>query len=361
MAEKTRKLWLDWQRGLAVLYMVEWHTYDSWRADAVARGPAHTALSILGGFAAPSFLYMAGMSQLLADAALERKGIAASERRRRAVRRALWLLGVAYAFRVVEFVLGNYLSIAEALREYRLPGGWEGILKIDVLNVIAVSLLAGAVLTVGFRPRVHVALAGGAACAVALLAPVVAGWVRPESRILDYLYSEWPRGLFSLFPWAAFLLAGSALGQLARMEPKPLLWIGLGAALFFGGFLADAWLPDLYSHQDFWRTSPAWFAMRLGGVVATSGLLQLLPASADRALSFLRTMGRHSLLGYFVSIELPYGVLSSPLHKRLDMAWSVVGILGMIAATWALAAAADRYGEWKAERGRRGAAPPAPA
>ena len=70
MAEKTRKLWLDWQRGLAVLYMVEWHTYDSWRADAVARGPAHTTLSILGGFAAPSFLYMAGMSQLLAVAAL---------------------------------------------------------------------------------------------------------------------------------------------------------------------------------------------------------------------------------------------------------------------------------------------------
>src|SRR5512138_884077 len=158
VAEKTRKLWLDWQRGLAVLYMVEWHTYDSWRADAVAHGPSHTALSILGGFAAPSFLYMAGMSQLLADAALERKGLAAGERRRRAVRRALWLLGVAYAFRVVEFVLGNSLSIATALREYRVPGGWEGILKVDVLNVIAVSLLAGALLTVGFRPRVHVAL-----------------------------------------------------------------------------------------------------------------------------------------------------------------------------------------------------------
>ena len=75
MAEKTRKLWLDWQRGLAVLYMVQWHTYDSWRADAVAHGPVHTFLGHVGGFAAPSFLYMAGMSQLLGDGALERKAV----------------------------------------------------------------------------------------------------------------------------------------------------------------------------------------------------------------------------------------------------------------------------------------------
>ena len=288
MAEKTRKLWLDWQRGLAVLFMVEWHTYDSWRADAVAQGLAHDVLSILGGLAAPSFLFMAGLSQLLADAAAERKGVPSAERRRRALRRALWLLGVAYLFRIAEYLLGG---------AYRVPGGWEGILKVDVLNVIAVSLLASALLTVGFRPRVQVALAAGAACAVALLAPVVAGWDRPESRLLDYLYSEWPRGIFHLFPWAAFLLAGSALGRLAAREPRPLAWIGLGAGLFAGGWAADLLLPNLYAHQDFWVTSPAWLAMRLGAVVATSGLLQLLPASADRALSFLRTMGRHSLLG----------------------------------------------------------------
>jgi uncharacterized membrane protein len=345
MAEKTRKLWLDWQRGLAVLCMVEWHTYDAWRADAVAHGPGHGLLSIVGGFAAPSFLYMAGLSQLLADAALEQKGIPAAERRRHAVRRALWLLGVAYLFRLAEFALGG---------AWRVPGGWEGILKVDVLNVIAVSLLASALLTAGLRPRTQVALALGAAAAVALLTPVVAAWQRPESRVLDYLYGEWPRALFHLFPWAAFLLAGAGLGRLARKEPKPLLWIGLGAALFGAGWLGSVG-PAVYEHQDFWRTSPAWLAMRLGGVVAASGALQLLPASADRWLSFLRTMGRHSLLGYFVSVELPYGVLSSALHKRLGMGTAVAGVVAMIGVTWGASAAADRYDAWKAERARRSA------
>ena len=93
---------------------------------------------IVGGFAAPSFLFMAGMSQLLADGALERKGVAVADRRARAVRRALWLLGVAYAFRVVEFLLGG---------AWRVPGGWRTVLRVDVLNVIAVSLLVAALLT----------------------------------------------------------------------------------------------------------------------------------------------------------------------------------------------------------------------
>jgi len=358
VAEKTRKLWLDWQRGLAVLYMVQWHTYDSWRADAVAAGPVHTFLGHVGGFAAPSFLYMAGMSQLLADGALERKGVPVGDRRARAVRRALWLLGVAYLFRVVEYVLGG---------AWRVPGGWQTILRVDVLNVIAISLLVAGLLTVGWTRRTHVLLAGGAAAAVALLAPVVADWITrgtgvegPAARLLDYLYTpDWARGIFWLFPWAAFALAGSAFGRLAQEEQQPFLWIGIGAALFFGGWAADAFGPTVYANQDFWRTSPQWLAMRLGGVVATSGALQLLPQSADRWLSWLRTMGRHSLLGYFVSIELPYGALSSVIHKRLSMAGAVLGVFAMIAVTWAASAAADRYDAWKAERARRAAAPAA--
>ncbi len=123
----------------------------------------------------------------------------------------------------------------------------------------------------------------------------------------------------------------------------------------------ERFLPAFYAHQDFWRASPQWVAMRLGIVVATSGVLQLLPASADRGLSWLRTMGRHSLLGYFVSIELPYGALSSSLHKRLSMDTAILGVVVMIAATWAASVAADRYDAWKAARGRMAPGPATPA
>lgn len=350
MAEKTRKLWLDWQRGLAVLYMVEWHTYDSWRADAVAQGSLHEAIQTIGGFAAPSFLFMAGLSQILADAGAERKGVAPGVRCVSAIRRALWLLGVAYAFRIVECILGG---------AWRMPGGWGTVLRVDVLNVIAVSLLASALLAVGRTARLQTALAAAGACAVALLAPVVAGWDHAPSRLLDYLFTtDWQRGIFYLFPWAAFVLTGAAFGRLAAQAQRPVLWIGAGLALFAGGWAAERFLPAFYAHQDFWRTSPQWVAMRLGMVVGTSGLLQALPASADRWLSWLRTMGRHSMLGYFLSIELPYGALSSALHKRLTIPQALSAVVVMIAATWAASVAADRYDAWKAARR---AAPPAPA
>jgi uncharacterized membrane protein len=346
----NRKLWLDWQRGLAVLFMVLWHTYDSWRADSAAQGPGHQLMGVIGGFAAPSFLYMAGLSQLLADGALQRKGLSVAERRRRAVGRALWLLGVAYLFRLAEYLLGG---------AYRVPGGWGGILTVDVLNVIAVSLLATALLTVGFSRGAHLTLVVAAALLVALAAPVVAGWQHPESRLLDYLYGEHPRAGFYLFPWAAFALAGSAVGRLAQRGAPASSWLALGATLFVLGLVGDT-LPPFYAHQDFWRVSPCWLAMRLGVVVAMSGLLQLLPASADRGLTWLRTMGRHSLLGYFVSVELPYGSLSSALHRRLSMGRAVLAVLGMIALTWAASALADRYDAWKEGRARA-RRPPVPA
>ena len=361
-----RKLWLDWQRGLAVVYMVIWHTWDSWRADGVVPTSLHDWVNLIGGVAAPSFLYMAGLSQVLADGALARKGVPAHVRRSRTLRRGAWLLAVAYGFRIVEYLLGG---------AYRVPGGWHHILRVDVLNVIAVSFLLGALFTVGVERRLHVIAAVGATALVVFLAPVIAAWKHDPSHFLDYLYSEWPRGIFHLFPWSGFLFAGSAAGVLvvarwrvgfgpatrrpARTDPEgvtagPAVWLALGILLVVAGWATDK-LPPFYAHQDFWKTSPSWFAMRLGFVVATSGALQLVPALGDRRLAWLRLIGRHSLLGYFVSVEIPYGHLSRPFHRSLGPESLVLGIIAMLLVTWAIAGVADRYDAWKAERVRAAA------
>jgi hypothetical protein len=142
------------------------------------------------------------------------------------------------------------------------------------------------------------------------------------------------------------------VGRLVLARATPSSFFLVGGGLFVAGWVGDT-LPAYYAHQDFWRASPQWLAMRLGLVVATSGLLQLLPASADRGLSWLRTLGRHSLLGYFVSVELPYGALLAVLHKRLPLAWSIWAIVAMSAATWVASALADRWDAWRAAADRR--------
>jgi uncharacterized membrane protein len=358
-----RKHWLDWQRGLAVLFMVEVHVLDAWLAPGVERGTAHAVLLMIGGFAAPGFLYMAGLSQALADAAQERKGVAPGARRLQALRRASWLLGVAYGFRLAEFALGG---------AWRRPGGWQDLLKVDVLNVIAVGLVAAAVLAVGRAGRTAAILSGLAALAVVLSTPPIADALRhydlpragaavdaaarvapnPVADVaLAYLYGSWPRANFHLFNWVAFLLAGAAVAPLARGAARPLAWLGLGAALFALGLAADRG-PDVYAYQSFWRTSPAWFAMRLGICLGLTGVLQLVPDRAERALSWLSTLGRQSLVAYLASVELTYGAAAGPLRRSLSFGATVSGIAAMIAVTWAISVAWERVAAWRRDRTR---------
>jgi uncharacterized membrane protein len=346
-----RKLWTDWQRGLAVLLMIEVHAVDAWLAPAPAPGALHAALTMLGGFAAPSFLFLAGLSQILGDAKLARRGASAAERRATALWRAGWLLGVAYAFRLLEYVLGGM---------WRVSGGWRDILRVDVLNVMAVALALAVPLAVGVSRRLHVALAAGAAVAFALATPLVAAWEHPPSRLLDYVYASLPRANFSLFNWAAFVFAGSAAGRLVAERDRPALLLGLGAALFALGAGADLF-PPVYAYQDFWHTSPSWLAMRLGVVVAATGALQLVPCAADVGASWLRTLGRHSLLGYVASVELTYGHLTGTVHRALSLSRVVAGMAAMAGLTWALSAASERFGSARAPApaSRSPSAPPA--
>ncbi len=352
MTAPRRKLWLDWQRGLAVLFMVEVHVLDAWLAPDARGGAAYHALRMLGGFAAPGFLFMAGLSQALADGAAERKGILPAARRTAALRRALWLLGVAYGFRAVELVVGG---------AWRRADGWADLLRVDVLNVIAVGLVLSALVSVGRPARTGALLAGAAALAIALATPVVADALRhydatlgaaagpvrqAPNRLADvllaYLYGSWPRANFHLFNWAAFLLAGAAAAPLARGPRRPALWLGLGAALFALGLWADRW-PPAYAYQHFWRTSPSWFAMRLAVCLALAGALQLLPDAAERGLGWLTLLGRQSLVGYIASVELTYGALASPLKRKLSFPVTVLGIAAMVALTWAISLAWERY------------------
>jgi len=373
-----------------VLFMVEVHVLDAWLSPA-ATGASwpfgllggswvtpHVVLDMIGGFAAPGFLYMAGLSQALGDAAQERKGLPPDARRSQAFRRALWLLGVAYGFRIAEYLLGGAWS---------RPGGWADILKVDILNVIAVGLAATALLCVGRPRRVSAALAGLAAIAVVLATPLLADALRhydvsqagaagdaalrtAPSRLVDvlyaYLYASWPRANFHLFNWVAFLLAGSALAPLALGRNRPAVWLGLAAALFALAWWADRWSP-VYAYQSFWRTSPSWFAMRLAICVAFTGLLQLVPDAAERPLGWLTLMGRQSLVGYIASVELTYGAILEwiswrtdvgSVRKSLSFGSTVLGIVAMIGVTWAISVAWERLQRFrKATR----AAPLAPA
>ena len=53
-----RRAYLDWMRGIAVLCMIEWHVLDSWTVVPGRGGLTWTVITIIGGTAAPLFLFL---------------------------------------------------------------------------------------------------------------------------------------------------------------------------------------------------------------------------------------------------------------------------------------------------------------
>jgi len=90
---RLRRGYLDWMRGMAVLVMIEAHVIDSWTRLADRHTWQFGWSMILGGFGAPLFLYLAGLSVALsAGSKLRRTGDAAAAARF-VMRRGLWVFG----------------------------------------------------------------------------------------------------------------------------------------------------------------------------------------------------------------------------------------------------------------------------
>src|SRR4051812_43374076 len=101
---RERRPYIDCARGIAVLLMIEAHTTDAWTRAADKGTIAYGVVSVLGGFAAPLFLWLAGVGVAMAAAAVaERSG------RRSAVdalcRRGLEIFILAFLFRLQAFIV----------------------------------------------------------------------------------------------------------------------------------------------------------------------------------------------------------------------------------------------------------------
>ena len=315
----SRRGYLDWLRGIAVLIMIEAHTLDAWtRLDE--RGSAYRWLMVVGGFGAPIFLFLAGVALALAAGSRLRRAVAADQVTVMARRRGWKILGLAFLFRLQSWVISG--------------GAWDrALLKVDILNIMGVAMLAGAVLWGAGRSRWSRALLlAAAATAVAMVTPLVRA-----TPLLDGLPDplEWylrpapGRTTFTLLPWGGFLLAGAAVGvwldaaRTSRDERRIVVGLAaIGPAIALAGYAASL-LPPIYAASDFWTSSPTFFFLRLGILIATIPI-----AYAWNALftgrSPLREFGLASLFVYWIHVEMAYGVVSTPLHRSLTFPQALV-------------------------------------
>ena len=348
---RSRRGYLDALRGLAVLIMIEAHLLDSWTRFPDRQTRQFAYAMILGGLGAPLFLFLAGVAVPLSAGSKFRKTGNTEAASRAVVRRGLEVFGLAFLFRIQAWVLG-----------------WSSprlILKVDILNIMGPSIMAAASIWGAFR-TVKGRLAGFAAATLAMtfLTPIVRN-ISLLSALPDpieaYLKPVGELSNFVFFPWAGFLFAGAIVGLILdavgtrHQEHLANLGFVLGGIVLAAASYGLSFLPTLYQQSHFWTTSPTFFYLRLGFMIAAVGLAyawDLRPGAAQK-WSPLQQLGRTSLFIYWIHVEMIYGVISMPLRKRLSLEMSCMALaIFCLFMLWCSIYKDRVVGRWKAQGSR---------
>ncbi len=338
-----RRTYLDRIRGVAVLIMIQAHVLDSWtRTDARASWQFQWA-TIVAGFGAPLFLFLAGTSVALAAGSRLRRTGGQKDAARGVMKRGVWLFSLAFVFRVQAWILG-----------WAHP---RTLLKVDILNIMGPSIVAaGAIWGACRSPRARIIAFAGTALALSLLTPIarstplfdalpdpIEGYIRPLATLTN----------FCIFPWSGFVFAGAAVGVLIDDARAPeaerrlnAQLFAAGAALAIGAYAAS-YLPSPYAHSDFWGGSPAYFLIRTGLLIASVPMAYAWETLTSAVpWSPLAQLGRNSLFIYWIHVEMVYGLISRPVHRALthEQAWAAYALFVVFMFLCSLAK--DRVTEW---------------
>jgi uncharacterized membrane protein len=325
-ARLSRRQYLDWMRGLAVLIMIEAHLVDSWTRFPDRETREYGWSMILGGFGAPLFLFLAGVTVALSAGAKVRKSGDVGTAGRAVFQRGLEIFGLAFLFRVQAWILG-----------------WSSprtLLKVDILNIMGPSIMAAAALWGALSTqRARLLAFVVATLSIALFTPIIRAWhwlavvpdpieayIRPASGLSNFVF----------FPWAGLVLAGGVVGLLldgarsAEDDRRFNVWFGIGGASLAVAAYVLSFLPSPYAQSYFWTTSPTFFFLRVGimtAAIAVAYAWELRPGGRSK-WSPLRQLGRTSLFIYWIHVEMVYGLISLPLHKNLTFgqAWLALAV-----------------------------------
>ena len=323
--------------------MLQGHAFDAWLAPQYRGGEWFWLSQFMGGFPAPIFLFLVGVSLALVLDRMRQKGASTWAMVQRVVKRGSWILLLAYAYR-----LEQYLVWYPAAR-------WSDFFRIDTLNCIGASSIVIGLCSVMWKTRRQNLIAmGGLAALTVLMTPFIyplrAG---VPDIVLDYLNGNGHSYYFSIFPWVAFALTGMTFGYALlearerRMESRFFSWIVVC------GILSSAialWLPVFpleYGFFDYSLTSPHFFLLRLGWLsVILYGAYRWSIRSTAKSWAPMQTMGKASLLVYWVHMDLVYGRPFHDFSYALDLGGVLRQLLWLIPSMLALATIRQYGPEW---------------
>jgi hypothetical protein len=258
----------------------------------------------------------------------ERRGVTAGRRVLAAMKRSGYLFLVAFLFRLQLWVV----SIDKS--------PWTDLLRVDVLNVMGLSLLLLSPMAV-FRASERIRHCAILGIAIAAASPVISGldWSGTPWFIKFYIIPDHLN--FGIFPWAAFVAFGLSAGSILRRlrgdeTMQAMQWFGWGGlVLAFGSWSISNMGLSIYPSSDFWLNGPSLIMIKLGVILMLMAFsfvwnLQVAPEKWN----WVRQFGMTSLLVYWVHVELVYGRALGYFKESLSVAQTaalaVVVVLAML-------------------------------
>ena len=321
----SRRGYLDWLRGLAVIIMISAHILDSWTRYDDRHSGLYGAAMMVAGMGAPLFLFLAGVSVSLSAASKLRRTSDPSAAASAVVRRGLQIFGLAFLFRLQACILSW--------------GPWRTLLKVDILNIMGPSIMAAAALWGWCRTRRGRCIAfATAALAIAFITPPVraVAWLSPlPDPVEGYIRPRPGFTNFAFFPWAGFVFAGALPGVLiaevtARSAERTLITrFALAGSLLAAVAFAASFFPSPYARSEFWTSSPSYFLLRTGVMTAMIGLAYAWErrSRGEERFSPFQQLGRTSLFIYWIHVEMIYGLVVRPLHKSMSFPAALLSIV----------------------------------
>ena len=339
--------YLDWMRGIAVLVMIPCHTFNSLTRMDLREGGPYVLSQFVGGMAAPLFLFLAGVTFAFGMERQERRGASWKAKLAVSLRRAGYILLLAFLFRFSNWAFASP------------RGPWQNMLRVDILNCMGFGLavLAPAALLPGVVRARAMALAG---LAIAAASPVMNGldWSGAPEVVRNYLVPS--HMAFAFFPCAAYLAFGLSAGTMIRRlsadrVERTMQWLVVAGLVMVAAGQYFSSIPySVYTKSSFWIDSPALIIIRVGLILVLMAAAYLWTefAAADR-WSWVQTMGKTSLMVYWVHVVLVYGSLATRWKRSLSVEEATAATIGVTLLMLGLAMARLR---WKDLRPRLRAA-----
>ena len=318
----SRLQFLDWVRGFAAVIMLQGHTYHSLLRQDLRTSSTFILSDFLGGMPSAVFLFLTGVTLAFLMDSRERQGASAAQRVMASLRRAGYILGLAFLVRLQLWI-------------FAWPGSaWTDLLRVDVLNCMGLALAVLSLMAV-FRTVERVRLCAIVGVAIAVASPLVSeiDWSGVPPLIKDYIAPDYLA--FGFFPWGAFVAFGLSLGSLIRVVTheqleRAMQWVALAGCALIASSQQLSNLPSLYGKSEFWLNSPFLILIKLGVILLMVAFAFVWNKHTAEKWSWVRQLGTTSLLVYWVHIELIYGRWLGFWHSNLSIAQSTVAAAAMI-------------------------------